>query len=355
MQLEVDSSIRFGITGYVNSPFAKEAVYNLSECADIRECESLQMLEEHLLNQSIVTLPDVLLIEVDDCGECFGLIKKLQSNPVLNGIITVLLSDHHNPDWASRAKNLGVHDYYEAPYTAADIHDRLTFLVKFKLIKPTLTGIQKKEVPHYEIPIVKRAFDIGFSLLLLVSFAPLLVIIALLIRLESKGPVIYKSKRVGTGFKVFDFYKFRSMYVDADKKLAELAAHNEYKDGNGTCTFFKIKNDPRITRIGHFIRRTSIDELPQLINILKGDMSVVGNRPLPFYEAERLTSDEWSWRFLAPAGLTGLWQIRRRGREDMSERERKKLDNFYARKNSLLFDLKILLLTPTAFLQKTDD
>ena len=103
---------------------------------------------------------------------------------------------------------------------------------------------------------------------------------------------------------------------------------------------------------GRFIRKTSIDELPQLFNILKGDMSTVGNRPLPLYEAEMLTSNDWAMRFLAPAGLTGLWQVSKRGREDMSERERKKLDNFYAQKYSFRFDMKILLSTIPALFQK---
>jgi lipopolysaccharide/colanic/teichoic acid biosynthesis glycosyltransferase len=113
-----------------------------------------------------------------------------------------------------------------------------------------------------------------------------------------------------------------------------------------------IKNDPRITRIGGFLRSSSLDELPQLFNILMGDMSLVGNRPLPLYEAEMLTSNEWSMRFLGPAGLTGLWQISKRGKEDMSERERKKLDNFYAQNYSFWLDLKILLGTFPALFQK---
>lgn len=352
--LDVERTTRFGITAYISSQYARDAAYGLAEHADFKECESLKALEKHLLSQSILSIPDVLLLEVDEYGECFRMIEKFRNNVLLKGLIIVLLADQRVPEWEERAKQLGVHDYYEAPYPVTDIIERLTFLVKFKLLKPTLTSIKKKEVPHYKISLLKRAFDIVFSSLMLLVLSPILLLTALLVRLESRGPIIYKSRRVGTGFKIFNFYKFRSMFVDADKKLAELAAQNEYSNSNGTTTFFKIKNDPRITRIGRFIRKTSIDELPQLINILKGDMSVVGNRPLPFYEAEMLTSDEWSWRFLAPAGLTGLWQIRRSQR-DISERERKKLDNFYARKHSLLFDFRILALTPFCFLQKSND
>jgi lipopolysaccharide/colanic/teichoic acid biosynthesis glycosyltransferase len=104
--------------------------------------------------------------------------------------------------------------------------------------------------------------------------------------------------------------------------------------------------------LGNFLRNSSLDELPQLFNILRGDMSVVGNRPLPVYEAEMLTSNEWSMRFLGPAGLTGLWQISKRGKEDMSERERKKLDNFYAQKYSFWLDVKIIIGTVPALFQK---
>jgi lipopolysaccharide/colanic/teichoic acid biosynthesis glycosyltransferase len=117
--------------------------------------------------------------------------------------------------------------------------------------------------------------------------------------------------------------------------------------------FVKIENDPRVTRIGRFIRKYSIDELPQLFNILKGDMSMVGNRPLPLYEAEQLTSDNYIDRFLAPAGLTGLWQVEKRGEAGkLSAEERKQLDIKYAKNFSLLLDIKIIFKTFTAFIQK---
>lgn len=118
-------------------------------------------------------------------------------------------------------------------------------------------------------------------------------------------------------------------------------------------TFVKIENDPRVTRVGRFIRKYSIDELPQLFNILKGDMSIVGNRPLPLYEAELLTSDAYIDRFMGPAGLTGLWQVEKRGGTGkMSAEERKQLDIKYAREFSFWLDMKILLRTFTAFVQK---
>ena len=253
---------------------------------------------------------------------------------------------------------------------------------------------------EYKIPFIKRAFDVLTSATALLLLSPLLLLVALLIRLESKGPIVYKSKRVGTAYKIFDFLKFRSMIVDADAKLKDLKHLNQYKSteaaiedeftltdcprcaklaegeycspalffkGTKICeywyqsekkkqaasTFIKIKNDPRVTKVGNFIRNTSIDELPQLINVLKGDMSIVGNRPLPLYEAELLTSDDWSARFMGPAGITGLWQVELRGKKGvMSEDERKALDNQYATTYSFWGDIKLILRTIPALFQK---
>lgn len=319
----------------------------------VNSTDNLKEFENFLLNQSILTLPEIVLMEVDNEGSCFGLIDRIKKDSMLKGLIIVVLANAPNAEWLRKAKELKVHDYYVRPFNLSDIAERLVFLVKFKLIKPSITELSEQTETNYHIPAVKRVFDILFSGILLLMLSPLLLIVALLIRLESRGPIIYKSKRVGTGYKVFDFYKFRSMRPDADKRLAEMAQQmNQYAGEGQTATFVKFKNDPRVTRIGAILRRTSIDELPQLFNILRGDMSAVGNRPLPLYEAEQLTSHEWAWRFIAPAGLTGLWQISRRGKEEMSERERKKLDNFYAKNHSLWLDLKILIGTIPAVFQK---
>jgi lipopolysaccharide/colanic/teichoic acid biosynthesis glycosyltransferase len=200
--------------------------------------------------------------------------------------------------------------------------------------------------------------------------------------------------RVGKNYQKFRLYKFRSMTQKADNQHELIRKYNQYKDkpaavenltecpfckmmqrdcspilygdDNRICenfylmkkslckapSFIKVANDPRVTRMGRLLRKTSLDELPQLFNILKGDMSIVGNRPLPLYEAEKLTTDHAIKRFIAPAGLTGLWQVTKRGNENMSESERIELDNEYATNPTLIGDLKIILQTIPAMLQK---
>ncbi len=142
------------------------------------------------------------------------------------------------------------------------------------------------------------------------------------------------------------------MIKGADKQIDELTHLNQYSAATIGPVFFKISNDPRITRIGGFLRNTSLDELPQLFNVLLGDMSLVGNRPLPLYEAETLTTNDYAARFMAPAGITGLWQIKKRGNKDMSAEERIHIDIAYAKKCNFATDLWIIANTPSALLQK---
>lgn len=236
--------------------------------------------------------------------------------------------------------------------------DKITFLKQVKR-RTIHTSVFRQILKRCRIPAQspisgKRIFDIVCSLLGILILGPVFLLIALAIKLESKGPVFYISLRAGKGFKVFKFYKFRSMVSDADKKVKELIHLNQYNDSSEGPRFFKINNDPRVTRLGRFLRKTSLDELPQLFNVLKGDMSLVGNRPLPLYEAETLTTNEYVERFSAPAGITGLWQVEKRGKEEMSTEERINLDISYAKRYSLLYDLKILANTPAALLQKSN-
>jgi lipopolysaccharide/colanic/teichoic acid biosynthesis glycosyltransferase/CheY-like chemotaxis protein len=335
----------------------KDLIANdLSDSFRIVFNDTLQDLDDYLGNQSILTIPDIILVEVDKDEKCFTLVEKLRQNFLMNGLIIVMLSTRSDKKLVQTAMKLKLHDFYTYPFSTSDLRERLNFLVRFKLIKPRLLELSKEVDTTYQMPGGKRFLDLFISSMMLIGLSPVMLIVAIAIKLDSKGPVFYKSKRVGTGYKVFDFYKFRSMRTDADQMLAQMAVtNNQYaaeEAGSTKSAFVKIKNDPRITKLGNFLRGSSLDELPQLFNILRGDMSVVGNRPLPVYEAEMLTSNEWSMRFLGPAGLTGLWQISKRGKEDMSERERKKLDNFYAQKYSFWLDVKIIIGTVPALFQK---
>lgn len=201
--------------------------------------------------------------------------------------------------------------------------------------------------------LLKRTVDIVVSILAIIVLSPVFLLIALAIKLESAGPVFYVSRRAGRGYKVFKFYKFRTMVLDADKQVDELYHLNQYTANNENGpVFFKVINDPRLTRVGAFLRTTSMDELPQFFNVLRGDMSLVGNRPLPLDEAAALTTDNWAPRFMAPAGMTGLWQIRKKHESKMSVERRIKLDIHYAHKRNFIYDLWIIANTPSALIQK---
>ncbi|MCB9339904.1 MAG: sugar transferase [Lewinellaceae bacterium] len=250
-----------------------------------------------------------------------------------------------------QALQLGFDDYYDVPVHWQVLKDRISFLSDFKRQIDTCP-LEEETLNDFGFSPFKRIFDIAFALTVIVLASPLLLFISLLIKLESPGPVIYRSRRVGTGYQIFDFLKFRSMYRDADQRLKDLQHLNQYSGIDKEALFLKFNNDPRVTKVGRIIRKTSLDELPQLFNILKGDMSIVGNRPLPVYEAEQLTRDVWAKRFLAPAGLTGLWQVTKRGKNDMSTEERIGLDVAYAENHSFWYDLKIIIKTPFALIQE---
>ncbi|MBL9156554.1 MAG: sugar transferase [Verrucomicrobiales bacterium] len=200
--------------------------------------------------------------------------------------------------------------------------------------------------------VVKRLFDLVAASAVLVLNAPLFLIVALLIKRDG-GPVFFRQRRIGLHGREFMMWKFRSMCIDAEAKLAELIAKNE-KAGGIT---FKMADDPRITRIGRFIRRTSIDELPQLINVLRGEMSIVGPRP-PVPREVALYKAEDRRRFLAKPGLTCLWQIgeRQGGLFEVSDRnaidfeEQVELDVNYIERQNLWHDLRIVIKTPPAML-----
>ncbi len=304
----------------------------------------------------------------------------------------ILMADTIDDSERSYYLSSGINDTLTINATISEITQKLDFIQKKKDLLFT-PPISKEQILSFQIPLWKRLFDIVFSSIAIVLFSPVFLVTAIAIRLESKGPVLYTSKRVGSNYTIFDFLKFRSMYADSDKRLKELENQNLYnaddtepqipfqssptmagkedvmlisddfiisekelsaqRSNLQKNVFVKIENDPRVTRVGRFIRKYSIDELPQLFNILRGDMSVVGNRPLPLYEAELLTDDESIDRFIAPAGLTGLWQVEKRGDSGkLSAEERKQLDITYGRTYSFALDMKIIFRTLTAFVQK---
>lgn len=251
-------------------------------------------------------------------------------------------------------------------------------------MNPLLTDI----IPTRQYDKLKRIGDFFAASILLLLLSPIFAAVSLALLIESpNAPVFYAAPRVGRGYQVFPFFKFRSMRPNSDKLLDKLKKQNQYQDApvnepgpsfdsqqtemllgdngwvneaeilhleaqNASKPFVKIPNDPRITRVGRFIRNSSLDELPQLFNVLRGDMSLVGNRPLPLYEAEQLTQDGSIARFMAPAGITGLWQVTDRGKKGVSADSRKFLDVEYAHRYSFWLDLWILFRTPLAALQQ---
>lgn len=184
----------------------------------------------------------------------------------------------------------------------------------------------------------KRSFDIIGALIGLVIVSAIMIIVSIWIKIEDpKGPIFFSQKRVGKDGKEFKMYKFRSMVTDAEEKLKELLALNET-----TGAMFKMKNDPRITKVGRFIRKTSIDELPQLFNVLKGEMSLVGPRPPLPREVEQYTPYD-KQRLLVVPGCTGLWQVS--GRSNIGFNEMVELDLQYIQKRTIWLDIKIIFKT----------
>ncbi|WP_129367771.1 sugar transferase [Lutibacter sp. HS1-25] len=347
--------------------------------------------------------PDAIICDYNLTGSNgMFLFDWIRERGEFNATPFILLTQEFSQDLFKLAFKKRVDDFYViSPSLSENLITRLPFLCKYKnSLKDKNVTNKKPQV--YKMPLSKRLFDIFVASSVLLVASPFLLLIILAIRLESKGKVYYISKRVGR--KTFDFYKLRSMRTGSDELLKKLAKEkNQYKTetksetlettcprcnalpegetcsplmyidthqicdywynvqkieaANNSSTFVKILDDPRVTKVGKFIRNTSIDELPQLINVLKGDMSIVGNRPLPVYEAELLTADTLSKRFLAPPGITGLWQVELRGKGGvMSEEERMRLDNEYADhfegdNYSFWYDIKLILRTIPALLQ----
>jgi lipopolysaccharide/colanic/teichoic acid biosynthesis glycosyltransferase len=367
--------------------------------------EAANMCSPHVLNEHFIMFYEQN-VQAEDVTAITYIKKKCKN------VYIILLTHQLTLDDRKRYQKCGINDTLDANASITEINKKIQFIADREGMLFD-DAPSKHRILRFKIPLWKRLFDIIFSLIAIIILSPVFIITAIAIRVESKGPIIFKSKRVGTNYSIFDFLKFRSMYVDAESKLKEVtkAAGNQYADkkegeeqqntvkaplGNeaelmmldmgmesdmmisddevmlvgddfvvsetdfnkekeedNNNAFVKIENDPRVTKVGRFIRKYSIDELPQLFNILRGDMSVVGNRPLPLYEAEKLTVDASIDRFMAPAGLTGLWQIEERGKGGMmSAEERKQLDITYGQTYNFTLDMKIIFRTLTAFIQK---
>ena len=365
--------------------------------------EAAQICTPHVSNEHFLVFFE-RNVRNEDIAAITYLRKKCRS------VYIVLMTDTMTDEERNIYIKCGINDTIQQEASVTEMNKKIQFISDREGILFS-DEVAKRGILKFQIPIWKRLFDIVVATLSIIIFSPIFILTAIAIKMESKGPVLFKSKRVGTNYTIFDFLKFRSMYVDAEHQLMELSKdHNQYKDQNAdepkpTTTvlsgdqaemtmmnmgmesdmmigdeeimlvgddfvvaesnfnkkkeeendnvFIKIENDPRVTKVGKFIRKYSIDELPQLFNILKGDMSIVGNRPLPLYEAEKLTADSSIDRFMAPAGLTGLWQVEERGRGGtMSAEERKQLDITYGQTYNFWLDMKIILKTFTAFKQK---
>ena len=382
-----------------------ESIASLRACRELSVTVQANLLdaENYLLSGQV---PDSIFCElVLSGGDGLKMHDWVRNRPQLNNVSFVLITHEFKEEIYKEAFKRRIDDYFVIPLPAGtSLAGRVEFLKSYRRNIVSVEPDLEHEIT-YHMPLSKRIFDVILASGALIALSPLLLLVVIAIRLESKGKVYYISRRVGR--EPFDFYKLRSMRVGADADLAKLAKDkNQYASeskqseidfetpcprcaelkGDATCSsvihignhsiceywhsvqkkeidksksaFIKIVNDPRITKVGKIIRNTSIDELPQLINVLKGDMSIVGNRPLPVYEAEQLTKGDMARRFLAPAGITGLWQVELRGKGgDMSEEERKRLDNIYSdhfigNNYSFWYDFKLILRTFKALFQK---
>jgi lipopolysaccharide/colanic/teichoic acid biosynthesis glycosyltransferase len=396
-----------GVIYIGNNPQSEERLRYLPGKQTVFKQNYVEAAEE--CNRHKINDHYIIFLEKANQTEDVKAINYLKQN--CQGIYIILLTPHLSTEERQVYQQAGINDTLDTVAPVTLINKKIQFICDREDMLFD-SNITKKTVLQFKIPLWKRIFDIVFSSLAIIVLSPVMILTAIAIKLESPGPAMFKSKRVGTNYQIFDFLKFRSMYTDAEKRLKELSkTGNQYSKQKGqrlssiatplgvdsqgdlldkeiessmminddeimligddfvvnesdfakqkeediNNAFVKIENDPRVTKVGRFIRKYSIDELPQLFNILKGDMSIVGNRPLPLYEAEKLTADASIDRFVAPAGLTGLWQVEERGKGGkMSAEERKQLDIKYGQTYSFALDMKIIFRTLFAFVQKED-
>lgn len=254
--------------------------------------------------------------------------KKFQKTPFF------LVTSNLDMNICKLALRAGITDIFKTPITIPKLETRINFMIdNWSDLNITSKGGKKKS---YTVPFATRIFDLIVATFCLLIFLPFFLIIYILIKLSSKGPAVYSSLKVGADYKIFKQYKFRVTTVDG------LSTPVDYESA-----------DAKMTGLGKFLKSTKIDEFPQLFNVLKGNMSIVGNSPLPLYEAEKLTTDKYILRFMAPAGITGSWQVEKRfNKGPISEESRWILDSNYAQNQSFMIDMQLFLRTFPALFKK---
>jgi lipopolysaccharide/colanic/teichoic acid biosynthesis glycosyltransferase len=211
----------------------------------------------------------------------------------------------------------------------ASIHEKIEFLSMVSMsIADNQSGIKIEKKPSAVYPdtfFLKRTLDIFLSLLLLTALSPLFLLIAAAIKLESRGPVFYNSYRAGRGFKIFKLYHFRTMKVGADRMLNSFLKLNKFNNFGHAPVFLSPENDPRITKVGHFLSISGLNKLPSLINVLNGNLSIVGKDPLHLYEAASLTNNDYADRFVMTSGLSGMWKFPLSKKNALTRKENSKV------------------------------
>ncbi|MEM6631319.1 MAG: sugar transferase [Bacteroidota bacterium] len=354
--------------------------------------QAFQWLQKRNQSQRLQAISKPLLPQAIICsyrykdGDAISFIQQLQIKRTYRNIPFIVVSESDIAHSKEELLRYGVDDWYHLSDSEEDLLNRLSFLITYKHRYIQLKTVQAQF--DYHLPKYKRIFDIIIASIALVICVPLIGLIALLIKLESHGPVLQVTKKVGRAYRIFNFYKLRTTPAGSDAiyhnnsvseellpdrlgsirqclscalyerpciaptyegKAIQCGKNQAVK--KGVISVFK-KEKP--TRLGRWLRRTSLDEIPQFIHVLRGEMSIVGNRPLSLEEAEELTQDEWAERFAAPAGITGLWQVKSRFNGELNGLSRKEIDRTYAQKASLWMDVKILLLTIPALFKRTD-
>ncbi len=307
---------------------------------------------------------DIVILEGPESKKLFDFLKKewyLAYRPI------AIIPFREAGKWARKVPNVAI-SYI--PFLNEFEHEILQLSTNFRRVffVPTISGIPfSNQIVHFSIreniPLIetssrlysrfdraiKRSMDLLFSSILVLLLSPVFLLISLAVKLSSPGPVIFRQKRIGYGGKPFYVYKFRTMYVDAEERLRELLERDP-RAREEWNRHYKLRNDPRITPIGKFLRKYSLDELPQLFNVLKGDMSLVGPRPVKKEELEDFYGEYARFYMMVLPGITGLWQVS--GRSNLTYEDRVKLDTWYVLNWSLWLDITILIKTPIVVLKK---